>query len=188
MDFAAIGSNVTIYPLARIIGPENISIGSNVVIDDFVFIGRHRSMSIGSHCHIAAHTLIAGGGDFSMDDFSNISGGCRIYTGSDDFSGQYLMGPTVPDDYRHITRMPVHIGRHAILGTNSVVLPGVTIGEGAAVGACTLVTRDLDPWTIYVGQPARAIKARPHEAILAQERQLLMMEQTRSTSDSGNAP
>jgi len=43
------------------------------------------------------------------------------------------------------------IGKFAVVGANSVVLPGVTIGEGASVGACSVVTRDLDPWGIYIG-------------------------------------
>jgi galactoside O-acetyltransferase len=63
----------------------------------------------------------------------------------------------------------VHIKKHAIIGANSVILPGVTIGEGAVVGANSLVTEDCKPWTMYVGSPAKPIKSRPQERILELE-------------------
>ena len=173
MNFASRGENVTIYPLAKIISPETIRLGSNIIIDDFVFIGRHPSMSIGSYVHLGGHTLIAGGGDFKMGDFSSTSGGVLIYTGTEDGSGACLTNPTVPEPFRKPLRSFVHVGRHVLLGAGVVVLPGVTIGDGAIIGACTLVTKDLDPWTVYVGQPARPIKTRPKDAILAQEREVL---------------
>ena len=59
-----------------------------------------------------------------------------------------------------------------IVGANSVILPGVTLGEGAIVCANTLVTKDCDPWTVYVGTPARPIKPRPKEKILELEARL----------------
>jgi nucleoside-diphosphate-sugar epimerase len=55
---------------------------------------------------------------------------------------------------------------------NCVVHPGVVIGEGAAVGSCTLVTRDLEPWRVYVGVPARPIGDRPRERIIQMEARL----------------
>jgi acetyltransferase-like isoleucine patch superfamily enzyme len=55
---------------------------------------------------------------------------------------------------------------HAFIGANSVVLPGVTVGQGAVVGAMSLVTRDVDPWTINVGSPSRTIGVRRRERII----------------------
>ena len=63
----------------------------------------------------------------------------------------------------------MHIGRHAFLGTNVVVLPGVTIGEGAVVGANSLVTKDLKPWTVYKGSPARETARRDSGQVKALE-------------------
>ena len=61
---------------------------------------------------------------------------------------------------------------HAIIGTNTVVLPDVVIGEGAAVSAGSVVTRSLEPWGVYAGTPARRIKARHADTILAAELEL----------------
>lgn len=165
-----------------------MDLGSNIIIDDFVFIGRNRSMSIGSWTHIGVGSVMVGGGDLTIGDFFGASG-VRIYTGTEDFTGAYLTNPTVPAPFRKPTRSFVTIGRHVFMGANCVVLPGVTIGDGAAFGACTLVTRDCESWTTYVGQPARAVGTRDKNATLAQERALLStMEQTRSTSLSGKEP
>jgi galactoside O-acetyltransferase len=158
--------------LAKIIFPEKISIGNSVIIDDFVFIMGGTSTNIGSFVHIATHTSIVGGGELIIEDFAGISGGSRIYTGNDDYLGGSLTGPTVPEPYRIPIRSFLHIGRHAIIGANSVVLPGITIGDGVAIGANSLVNKDCEPWTIYVGSPARAIRNRPKEKILELESQL----------------
>jgi galactoside O-acetyltransferase len=66
----------------------------------------------------------------------------------------------------------VTIGAHAVIGANAVVLPNITVGEGATVGAGSVVTRDLEPWTIYAGAPARPLKPRQREAVLEAEQRL----------------
>ena len=171
-DFAHRGRNVTIYPLARIIDPTTITIGSNVIIDDFVFVGRHEELVIGNHVHLAAHVSITGGGRCFLADFCGLSSGVRVLTGTDDFGGAALTGPTVPAEFRSVTRGQVIVGAHAVIGANAVILPGVRIGAGATVGAGSVVTRDLEPWTIYIGSPCRPLKARLHEPILEAERRL----------------
>lgn len=172
LQFRSIGHDVTIWPLAKIVAPETISIGDAVMIDDFVFLIGDPNTRIGSFVHIACHTSIVGGGEFEMDDFSGLSGGVRVYTGTEDYNGNSLTNPTVPEKYRMPNRSFVRIGKHAIIGTNSILLPGVTIGEGAAIGANSLVTRDCDPWTIYLGSPAKPYRRRPDEHIRRLENQL----------------
>jgi galactoside O-acetyltransferase len=169
LGFRAIGQDVVIYPGARIVATDRIELGDRVIIDDFVLLMGGQSSRIGSFVHIAAFASIAGGGDLVMEDFSGISGGCRVYTGNDDYNGGSLTGPTVPPPYRTPVRSFVHIGKHAVVGANSVVLPGVTLGEGAAIGANSVVTRDCEPWTISVGAPARVLKPRPRERMLELE-------------------
>jgi len=78
----------------------------------------------------------------------------------------------VPRQYRKITRAPVDIGRHVIVGTHSVVLPGVVMGEGSSIGACSLVTRSTEPWTIYLGTPAKAVRARSRDMLLMEAQYL----------------
>ena len=171
--FLSIGKDVTLYPMARILGREHISLGDAVIVDDFVFIYATERTSIGSFVHLAAFTCITGGGALTIEDFVGVSGGTHIYTGSDDFLGGSLTGPTIPARYRTVTRSFVHIKKHAVIGANSVILPGVTIGEGAAIGAGAVVTRDVEPWTISVGSPARPIKVRPKDTILRSAERLM---------------
>jgi galactoside O-acetyltransferase len=172
-DFAEIGADVTIYSTAKLIGRERIRIGSHVIIDDFVFIGNHRKLIIGHHVHIACHASITGGGFCICCDFSGISSGARILTGTDRFQGGGLTGPTIPEQYRCLERGRVVIGAHAIIGANAVVLPNIEIGEGVTVGAGSVVTKSLEPWGIYAGVPARRIGSRSREEILLFEQKLV---------------
>lgn len=164
--FKRIGADVVIWPMAKIVTPEVISIGNSVIIDDFVFLMGGAKTIIGDFIHIASFTSITGGGEFIMEDFAGLSGGVHIYTGNEDYSGGCLTNPAVPAPYRVPARSFVRIEKHAIIGANSVVLPGVVIGEGAVVGANSLVTKSCDPWTINVGSPSKPIKMRPKEIIL----------------------
>lgn len=163
----------TIHESAKIINRQNLIVGDYSQIDDFVFLNAGERTVLGSFVHIASFCSMIGGGELQMDHFSGLSAGCRIITGSDDFMGGGLTNPTVPARYTNVKRERVHIGRHAIIGTNVIVLPGVTIGEGAAVGAGALVRKNLEPWTLYAGVDCNPIKTRPSERILELEQRLL---------------
>ena len=176
--FRHTGIDITIYPGARLIATENIAIGSRVVIDDFVFVGRHSRLAIGNHVHLATGCSITGGGDCVICDFAGISSGARIITGTDDFLGEGLTGPTVPPRYRVVLRGSVVIGAHAIIGANAVVLPNITIGEGATIGAGAVVTRDVEPWSVCAGIPAKRMKTRRADRIRELEEALLKEEGT----------
>lgn len=169
LGFARVGQDVTVWPLARIVSAGTISLGDSVIIDDFVLLMGGTRTVIGSFVHIASFVSIVGGGEFIMEDFAGLSGGTRVYTGSDDFLGGSLTGPTIPSPYRIPVRSFVHVGRHAIVGANSVILPGVTVGEGAAIGAGSVVTKDCKPWTVHAGAPCRALKPRPRARMLELE-------------------
>lgn len=172
MGFRQVGSNVRIYAGARILGCEYITIGSNVIIDDFVLIYATAPMHIGDYVHIASFVSISGGSDVSLGDFSGLSSGVRILAGSEDFLGGGLTNPTIPAQFRKVERAPVSLGRHAIVGANTTVLPGVSIGEGCAVGANSLVNKSIPEWGVYFGSPVRRIQERPSENILRLEREL----------------
>ncbi|WP_277619044.1 acyltransferase [Sulfurovum riftiae] len=143
--------NVKMFEFTKIIGVENIDFGKYIIIDDFVLIYAKNPINIGNYVHIASFTSISGGGEFVMGDFSAISSGCRIVTGTDDFKGYGFGNSTIANEFRNITTGKVSIGKFAIVGGNSVILPGVTIGEGTSVGAGSIVTKDLEPWGIYIG-------------------------------------
>ena len=143
--------NVKTFEYTKIIGIANIHFGKNIIIDDFTLIYAKEPISIGNYVHIASFTSISGGGELIMEDFTAISSGCRIVTGTDDFKTGGFGNSTVSDKFRNVTVKKVKISKFAIIGGNSVILPGVTIGEGASVGAGSVITKDLEPWGIYVG-------------------------------------
>lgn len=165
--------NPKIFELAKIINRDNLSIGLYSQIDDYVFLNAGIGSVLGRFVHIASFTSVIGGGKFSMGDFSGLSAGCRIITASDDFSGEALTNPTVPSNYTNVKISEVRIGKHAIIGTNAIVFPGVDIGEGAAVGAGCIVRKSLNPWTVYAGYNCKPLKERNRNKILELEQKLL---------------
>jgi galactoside O-acetyltransferase len=172
LGFKNVGQDVIVWPMAKIVSPGVISIGDSVIIDDFVFLMGGTKTTIGSFVHIASFTSITGGGEFMMDDFTTLSSGVRIFTANEDYSGGCLTGSGVPYPYRVPARSFVHVKKHAIIAAEAIILPEVTVGEGAVIGANSLVKKDCEPWTIYGGSPARALKARPKERILQLEAKL----------------
>jgi len=172
MDFRHVGSNVKIYGHAIILSPENVTLASDIIIDDFVFIGAHQRLILGNRVHISSHSSITGGGRVLLSDFSGMGSGARLISGTDDFTEGRLNGSAIPQEFRQTHRGTIILEPHAIIGTNAVVLPDVTIGEGATVGAGSVVTRSLEPWGVYVGAPARKIKTRPRDLVLANEKRL----------------
>ena len=173
MGFKFVGENVQIAKNCTIIGLENISLGDNIRIDGGVTLACASGfLKIGSYIHIGGGCHITCAGGVELSDFSGLSQGVRIYSGSDDYSGNSLTNPTVPKKYLNVTVKPVFIGRHVIIGSGSVVLPGVKIGNGTSIGALSLVTKSLDEWGVYMGSPAKRIKARKKD-LLEQEKLLL---------------
>jgi galactoside O-acetyltransferase len=91
-----------------------------------------------------------------------------------------MTNPTVPEEFSNVRTSRVTIGRHAIVGTNTIIFPGVTLGEGVAIGAGSIVRTDLKPWGIYAGTGTlRKIGERDREEILKKERLLLQKYQLR---------
>ena len=70
----------------------------------------------------------------------------------------------VGDDYAKLPYKTgeIHLGRGCSTGTDTIIMPGVCIGEGAIIGAGSLVTKDIPAWTIAVGRPAKVVKNIPH--------------------------
>ena len=171
LGLASVGTEVRIDAAARFYGADRIAIGSHTRIDAFcVLSAGEGGIRIGDHVHVAALGFIAGAGPIELEDFANISGRVSIYSSNDDYSGATLTGPTVPDELRDVQVAPVHVGRHVIVGAGSVLLPGVTIGEGAAVGALSIVKRDVEPFTIVAGPDARVIGERKRDLLELESR------------------
>ena len=161
-------------------GLENISLGNNIRIDGNVTLACTSGyLIIGNYIHIGGGSHLSCAGGIELCDFSGLSQGVRIYSCSDDLSGKSLTNPTIPKKYLNLNIKPVLIGRHVIIGSGSVVLPGVTIGNGSSVGALTLVNKTLDEWGIYFGSPAKKIKTKKKDLI--EKEKLLLSEQVKKT-------
>ena len=155
-----LGVGVNISPRVVIYNPENLVVGDYSRIDDFCIISCGEGLIIGSHVHIAAYTALFGAAGIIMEDFSAISSHSVIYSKSDDYSGETMSNPTVPEKYKNVEGGLVTLKRHVLVGEGTVIMPGVTIGEGTAVAAKSFVKRDCLPWSIYAGVPAKWIKER----------------------------
>jgi dTDP-4-amino-4,6-dideoxy-D-glucose acyltransferase len=166
IGFKTLGDCVLISDKASIYNAQNISIGSNIRIDDFCVISAgEKGIEIGDYVHIACFVSLIGNELIKINDFVGISSKTSIYSSSDDYSGNFLTGPTIPAIFKKVDNRPVVFQSHSIIGSGSVILPGVTIGEGTAVGAMSLVIKNLDSWSIYSGIPAKFIKLRKKEML-----------------------
>lgn len=171
MGFAKLGLHVKISDKTSIYEPDKMEIGDHSRIDDFcVLSGR---IIIGRNVHIAPMCLVAGGKPgITLEDFAGLAYHVKVFAQSDDYSGETMTNPTVPAEYKAETFNPVHVGRHSIVGAGAVITPGVSLGEGTAIGALALVLRSTDSWSIYAGIPARRAKGRSKN-LLQLERQYL---------------
>lgn len=164
--FKSIGENVLISNLASIYNAKNIEIGSNVRIDDFCILSAGEGgIQIGNNIHIACYVSMIGAGKITLEDFSQVSSRVVILSSSDDFSGDYLVGPCIPSEFTNVKSAPVKLMKHSVIGTGSTILPNVTINEGAAVGAMSLVKDDVGEFDIVVGIPAKKVKDRKRKIL-----------------------
>lgn len=174
MGFRKLGRNVRISDKAAIYNADQIEIGDHSRIDDFCVVSG--KVTIGRNVHLAVFCNVAGGVEgVTLEDFSGLAYGCHVFSQSDDYSGLSMTNPTVPAHYKRETRQAVTIGRHCIIGTNSLVFPGVRMAEGCSLGAMSMLTKSTEPWAIYFGVPAKKIKNR--------KRDLLELERAYLTSE-----
>lgn len=158
IGFKSVGNNVLVSRYARFYSAHEIEIGNNVRIDDFCILSGE--IKLHNYIHISAYSAMYGKFGIEMEDYTGLSPRCTIFSATDDFSGEFLIGPMVDKLNTNLKGGKVLIKRYSQLGANCVVLPNVNISEGVAVGAMSLVNKDLKDWKIYSGIPARPLKAR----------------------------
>ncbi|WP_093027255.1 putative colanic acid biosynthesis acetyltransferase [Thiocapsa roseopersicina] len=127
---ARIGPRAHVYPSARIYLPWNLTMGAEASIGEWALIYNLGSVSIG--------------------DRATISHRAHLCAGSHDYRD-----PALP-----LLRLPIEVGPQAWICADAFVGPGRRIGEGAIVGAAAVVVKDVPPWTIVAGNPARVIRSR----------------------------
>ena len=125
---ASLGKNCHIYPLSKIWAPWNLQCQDNVCIANHAVIYNQALVFIGSQ--------------------STISQEAYICTGTHDYTQK---------NFPLLTK-PVYIEEHVWVGARAFILPGVTLKQGAVAGACSLISKNLEPWTVYQGNPCKAIR------------------------------
>ena len=166
-----VGRNCKISDKVSVYGGNNIEIGDNTRIDDFCILSGGGGIKIGSHIHIAPYCSLFGGSGIIFEDFVEIAAYNYFTSESDDFFGHSLVGPQIPQQFkpRGYKKGQVILRKHVLMGARCVVFPGVEIGEGVSVGACSLVTKDLKPWTIYAGIPVKPMGNRSQDMLKLEE-------------------
>ena len=114
-------------------------------------------------CHIGKNVFIGdhvrvdqGHADLIyIDDFTHITGGCRLLCHQRDLKG-YRVGDNAASLPYKLGE--IHIGKGVMIGMETLIMPGVTIGDGAIIGAYSLVTKDIPAYTIATGRPAKVVK------------------------------
>jgi acetyltransferase-like isoleucine patch superfamily enzyme len=161
IGFASYGKNILISDKCSIYNPANIILGNNVRIDDFCILSAgENGIEIGNHVHIGCYSLLVGKEKITMKDYSGLSSRVSIYSSSDDFTGEYLSNPCVPDKYRNVISKPVTLNEQVTIGTNCTILPGVTIEKNSCVYAHSLVLKSIRENVCVTGVPTKEIKER----------------------------
>jgi acetyltransferase-like isoleucine patch superfamily enzyme len=174
MGFKRCGKNVKISDKAAIYEPELMEFGDHARVDDFCLLSG--KVSIGRNVHVAAFCNLAGGDEgVTIGDYCGVAYGSHIISQTDDYSGRVMNNSTIPAKYTSVTKAEVLIKRHSMIGTACVIFPGVTIEEGTSIGAMSLVTKSTEPWSIYIGIPAKKVKDRS-KALLELEKEYLRNE------------
>ena len=121
------------------------------------WILRRLGCHIGKNVFIGDHVRIDAGHAelIYIDDYAHITGGCRLLCHQRDLKGYYRGDNAAKLKYR---LGEIHIGKGVMIGMESMIMPGVTIGDGAIIGAASLVSRDIPSWTIATGSPAKVVK------------------------------
>lgn len=166
IGFKKTGKNIHISDKASFYNAGNISIDDHARIDDFCVISAGEGgIFIGKYVHIAVFVSLIGGGKITLSDFSGLSSRTSIFSSNADYSGKFLTNPTVADEFTRVTHSDVHLGRHVVIGSGSVILPGITLEEGAVVGSLSLVKDNCKSFGIYAGIPAKYIKQRSNNLL-----------------------
>jgi len=155
--FKALGSNVVFEPGVLVFHPETISMGSNIYVGhNAILKGYYKSeMQIGDDSWIGQQCMFHSAGGLYIGKKVGIGPGVGILTSTHEDQGRFVPLLTSP-----LVAAEVVIEDECDLGWGTIVLPGVTIGRGALVGAGSVVTSDVEPYSVVAGVPAKLLRMR----------------------------
>lgn len=137
------------------------------------FLLRLFGAKMGRNCHFYPGSRVWAPWNLQCDDYASLSDGAEIYNPAPVYMGSHVVISqraylcTATHDYQSATfpliSSPIRLGAYSWICAQASVTPGVEVGEGAVLGLGAVATRDLEPWTVYAGIPARKIKTRPRQ-------------------------
>jgi acetyltransferase-like isoleucine patch superfamily enzyme len=159
-QLARLGERVVFEPGALVFHPESIEVGDDVYVGHQAILKGYylNRMIVGSGTWIGQQAFLHSAGGLTIGRNVGIGPGVRIITSS---HAEEARG--TPILHSRITLAPVVIEDDADLGVGAIVLPGVTVGRGAQVGAGAVVAEDVAPYAVVAGVPARFLRWRPED-------------------------
>lgn len=155
--FKQIGQNVIFEPGALVFHPENIALGTNLYIGHYTILkGYYKNqMTIGENSWIGQGCFLHSAGNLTIGQNVGIGPHVKIIT-----SVHKEEGINTPILFSEIKEAPVVIEDDCDIGIGAVILPGVTIGRGSQIGAGAVVTKNVEPYSVMAGVPARLLRKR----------------------------
>lgn len=157
-----LGKNVLIDVGVFFCGPRNISIDDYTWIDAYCRIeATLGEVTIGKRIHIAPFSILASREPIILEDYVGLSSGVKIYSNSArPKDGRRMSGPMIPERMKSSYSLPIILKKDSFVGTNSVLLPGAMLEEGAVLGANSVLSKRIETYHIASGHPAKVIGKR----------------------------
>ena len=165
--------NLRIVRPCSVKSPHRLQLGKNVLIQrnchlhcgGLSWSHGKGGITIGNDCCISENNVFYGAGKIEIQDHTNTAPGVMIFSSRGNYTLKYAKYPEIVHYFRKVT-----IGSYVKIFSNVVIAPGVTIGDGAVIGSCSFVSRDIPAWTVAAGNPARVIGERGDDIPLVARR------------------
>ena len=153
-------SNVLIDQCVFFAFPKTVELREFSYIDKNVMI-MSKTCKVGRRVHIAPRVFISGGGHFEIEDYACIATGSNVITSTEVLKdGARCSGPMVDPVQRNVFRGKVLIKKDVFIGANVTILPGITVAQGSVAGAGITLSKDTEPWGIYLGSKTTLVASR----------------------------
>lgn len=160
------GEDVMIYPMAKVVNPSHVEIGAHSRLCDFTFIHpADGNYKIGKYTDIEQFSSLWGGGNIIIGDFVNIGPSVTFFSSKFEYRDGNFLTSVAPTEALDIEYGDIIVEDHAFIGTNSTVMVGSHIGEGAVIGANSFINKNIEPWSVYAGNPLKKIGERPKDVL-----------------------
>ena len=147
-----LGKGVMIDIGVKLGGLRNLSISDYSWIDSYCIITSFLDdIEIGKRVHVAPFSIIHANKKITIGDYAGISSGVKVFSSTSIPNNKRISGPTIPREMASLRTGPITIGKDSVIYTNTLVLPGTNIGEGAIVHANSIIFGKVKPYDIVSG-------------------------------------